>query len=252
MELIINDKNKTMSLGQHALITTKKLYELVSRAHPRLRKQILVSSLGIESLNHIEDYEKHYKVKSGDVVIDAGAHVGVLTKHYSHSVGKNGLVIAIEPDFRALGCLVTNIYPGNNVKIIPAAAWNEDDVMPMFFMDDNIGMSSLLFTYKNGSWHPVRAYRIDTIVKDLGIKHINFIKMDIEASELRALDGMTETLKVTDALAIAAYHNMGILENRDDKTYPKVIEILKDAGFNVIVENGFDGEIVYANRGDFE
>jgi len=196
-----------------------------------------------------ENYMKYYTPKKGDLVIDAGAHVGIYTQKFSSLVGNEGLVIAIEPDYRAIGLLILNTENLSNIKILPYALWNEDKKIQFHVYIKTIGMSSCVFRYKDpdDETYPIWAKRLDTILDELNIKHVNFIKMDIEASEIRALVGMTKTLKITDALVIAAYHRTGT-EPDSAKTYPDVIKILENAGFKVWVEIGHDGELVYANK----
>jgi len=47
------------------------------------------------------------------------------------------------------------------------------------------------------------------ILKELGVRKVDFIKMDIEGAEIQALRGMERTLKENDVrLVIAAYHEV--------------------------------------------
>ena len=53
----------------------------------------------------------------------------------------------------------------------------------------------------------VKALEIDTIVKELGLEKVNFIKMDIEGVEIDAFLGAEQTIKkFTPKLAICTYH----------------------------------------------
>ncbi|MEM3406001.1 MAG: FkbM family methyltransferase [Candidatus Pacearchaeota archaeon] len=59
-------------------------------------------------------------LKKGDIVIDAGAYIGLFTLYASKKVGKNGLVIAYEPDPENYKNLLENIKLNKckNVKLI--------------------------------------------------------------------------------------------------------------------------------------
>lgn len=46
----------------------------------------------------IKEYTRTYKIKPGDVIIDAGAHHGAFTIYAAKKAGESGLVIAIEPE----------------------------------------------------------------------------------------------------------------------------------------------------------
>jgi FkbM family methyltransferase len=164
---------------------------------------------------------------------------------YSKAVGKDGLVLAIEPDFRAVGMLAHNVADLTNVKILPYALWFKEDVIPFQYMDSSggVGMGSVVYQYP--FWHPTRAITLDKLLEKLDIKEVNFIKMDIEGSELRALEGMSETLKRVEALAVAAYHR---IDDKGTKSYKDVISMLEAKAFVTRLEQGLDGEMVYANR----
>jgi FkbM family methyltransferase len=205
----------------------------------------LTKILGFEALNHVEDYTRYYNIKKGDVVVDAGAHVGVHTQTFSKAVGKDGLVIAIDPDFRAVGMLVHNTAHLQNVKILPYALWHEEDVLPFQYMSASGGVGIGSVVYQLPYWYPVRAVSLDQALKEIGVERVNFVKMDVEGSELRVLDGMAETLKYIDALAVAAYHR---IDDDGTRSFKEVLSILESKGFVTRLEVGFDGEIVYANR----
>ena len=42
-------------------------------------------------------YIKHYMPQKGDVILDCGAHIGNCTILFSRLVGKDGIIIALEP-----------------------------------------------------------------------------------------------------------------------------------------------------------
>jgi hypothetical protein len=61
---------------------------------------------------------------------------------------------------------------------------------------------------------------IDSLVPALGLSRVDFIKMDIEGSELQALSGASQTLaRFTPKLAIASYHKA-----EDPSRIPKLVE----------------------------
>jgi FkbM family methyltransferase len=201
---------------------------------------------GFESLEEEQNYTKYYNIRPGDVVVDAGAHVGIFTQRYAEKVGKDGLVLAFEPDFCCLGMLLHNTEHLANVQVFPYGLWDKNDIIPLYFTPRYLGSSSFTHYKKENAWSLMKVYSLDSMLESLGIKKVNFLKADIEGSEIRMLHGMSKTLKTIDALAIGAYH---IVENSEtEKTYPVVKNILDDCGFQTKVETIFDEEMVYANR----
>jgi len=58
-----------------------------------------------------------------------------------------------------------------------------------------------------GKKEKVKALKIDTIVEELGLEKVDFIKMDIEGAEIDALLGAEQTIKrFKPKLAICTYH----------------------------------------------
>ena len=69
---------------------------------------------------------------------------------------------------------------------------------------------------------------LDNILGELGIKKVDFIKMNIEGAEVEVLKGMEEVLKNDVRLAIAAHHSV------NGKPTDETIELqLKQRGFEI-------------------
>ena len=139
-EVVVDEEEKLIRFRGKYISTIKKIYEIIKNTPEDERKEKLVQILGFESLNGEEDYTKHYKIKPGDVVVDCGAHVGVMTQHFSKMAGDKGLVLAVEPDYRALGMLIHNVEGLKNVKILPYALWNEENILPIHYADLTSGV----------------------------------------------------------------------------------------------------------------
>jgi FkbM family methyltransferase len=194
----------------------------------------------------VGQYEKYYELKKGDIVVDAGAHVGTFSVKAAKLVGDEGKVIAIEPELNNLRLLRKNVEANElrNVAIVPKGvcsgrgklrlnvSWNQTG--HSFYQDDCYG------TKDTNDFEEVEIDSIDHILTELGIKRADFIKMDIEGAEIEALKGMNETLKDNDVkLAIEVAH---IVDGKStDKT---VVAQLKKKGFEVRRK----GEIVYARK----
>ncbi|MBU5574844.1 MAG: FkbM family methyltransferase [Candidatus Aenigmarchaeota archaeon] len=83
-------------------------------------KTISLKNFSIMLIEDIEGYFLYNDIKKGDIVIDAGAYIGLFTLYASKKVGKNGLVIAYEPDPENYKNLLENIKLNKckNVKLI--------------------------------------------------------------------------------------------------------------------------------------
>jgi FkbM family methyltransferase len=134
-------------------------------------------------------------IHAGDIVLDCGANVGTFTR-YALQLGAKK-VIAIEPAPNNVESLrrnfATEIAEGR-VVIYPKGVWDKDDVLILNEHDDTSAMDSFVIVKATHKGATVALTTIDKIVPELGLDRVDFIKMDIEGAEQRALAGARETL----------------------------------------------------------
>lgn len=165
-------------------------------------------------------YQHCYQVKTGDVVIDAGANCGHLTVFFSKLVGQNGKIYAFEPDKFNIERIQKNMTLNpdlvDNIKIEDLLLWDKNEWID-FYEAGTVGSSAV---WMPDTEHCVKkqAVTIDDWVKNSHIQKLDFIKMDIEGAEIEALDGCVETIKnLQPNFAIASYHIVN-----GEKTHIKV------------------------------
>jgi FkbM family methyltransferase len=149
-------------------------------------------------------------VHKGDIVLDCGANVGVYTREALAEGAK--LVVAIEPAPENLECLRRNLadeVAAGRVIIYEKGVWDKDDFLILRVSPDNPAADSFVINQK-GSHESIRLplTSIDKLVEELKLERVDYIKMDIEGAELRALTGGVQTLRrFHPRLALSAYHN---------------------------------------------
>ena len=148
-------------------------------------------------------------IQAGDVVLDCGAHVGVYTRA-ALAAGARG-VIAIEPAPENLECLRRNLVDEietGSVVVYDKGVWNEDSFLELRIHNRNSGRDSFVMEWDEAEETiEVPVTTIDNLVRELDLKDVDIIKMDIEGAEVPALEGAHETIrKFRPRLAIAAYH----------------------------------------------
>ncbi|MDG7037177.1 MAG: FkbM family methyltransferase [Nitrososphaerota archaeon] len=134
------------------------------------------------------------KIQKGDVVIDAGANIGVFTIIASTLTGTNGKIIAIEPDPGNIKILKNNIKLNNlkNVEIIDKALYRESGKKIKFNLND---VKIITDKKEEGTKNiEVETTTFDDIITQRAIQpHV--LKMDIEGAEKFALLSAENTMK---------------------------------------------------------
>lgn len=151
---------------------------------------------------YIKDQYRTNRIKKDDVVIDCGAHIGT----FSLLACQHGArcVYAFEPFRNNITALERLMYLGNPINIIPSVVFNINGILK-FEPKEGRGSGGGKVAQEG---HDVTAFRIDDVVNEFKIDKVNFIKMDVEGSELKALEGAIDTIyNYKPSLAIAAYHN---------------------------------------------
>ncbi|MFH1500708.1 MAG: FkbM family methyltransferase [archaeon] len=140
-------------------------------------------------------------IKSGDYVLDVGAHIGYYTLLLAKLVGKNGKVFSFEPDPENFKVLQKNVKENGykNVILENKAVSNKNGRVKLFLSKINKGDTRIYPTFndkerESESRYEVDSVRLDTYLKK-NLKKIKFFKMDIQGAELFAFNGMKNTLK---------------------------------------------------------
>jgi FkbM family methyltransferase len=195
---------------------------------------------------YLSVYERGYRLKRGDTVVDIGAHVGTFAVKAAHAIGNEGRVIAIEPEPNNFALLLRNIETNGltNVVAVRKAGWSTKGKSKLHLAShqgaDSLRADTFYRTKDRDKSITVEVDTVDNMLRESGLPQVNFIKMDIEGSELEALKGMDRILRTDVKLAIAAYHVVN-----GEPTYKTIVPQLARRGFEVSL---YKREIVYANK----
>lgn len=139
-------------------------------------------------------------VRSGDIVLDCGADVGTFTRSALNSGAAK--VVSIEPSPEKGVCMrktfAAEIIAGK-VMVVSKGVWKESGELKLY------GDSIVDKRTSDGPIVPL--VTIDSLVAELQLPRVDFIKMDIEGAEKQALAGARNTLqRFKPRLAIATEH----------------------------------------------
>lgn len=153
---------------------------------------ILCPSL-VEPYQTCQQYLEFAQLKEGQTVLDLGCYSGLTAIAFSNVVKGAGRVISVEPDPSNFSACAYNFYLHNrvtalkNITLLPLAVSGISGTL-RFSSEGAMGSSavSLVGAYR-GSVLEIPCVTLDELVKQSGVKQVDFIKMDIEGSELDVL-----------------------------------------------------------------
>ncbi len=155
----------------------------------------------------LDQYDAGRALRPGMVAVDVGANVGCFTMLASRLVGDDGLVIAIEPVEANFACLERTIEENGlrNVRTVRAAVGDHNGEVRLSLSEQS-GQHSGVFK-RGDTYATVPSRTLDSIVADLGLDHVDFVKVDVEGMEPQVLRGAAGTIqKFLPRLAVSAYH----------------------------------------------
>ena len=187
-------------------------------------------------------------IKKDEIVVDLGAHIGYYTLMMAKLVGQDGKVFAFEPEPRNLELLNKNIKINSykNIEVVPKAVSDIDEECTLFVGQESFGANKIFKPKKTDTQEfeeiKTRTIRLDDFFEELGfLKKISFIKMDIEGSEVRALQGMKNILEFNENLKIFTEINRDALED-NNSNFRNMLELLGRYNFKFYISTKKESE----------
>lgn len=192
-------------------------------------------------------------IHEGSVCIDVGANEGYFTCLMAKLVGRNGVVLAIEPQFRLLPLIFKNLNENScfNTTIFNfcLSSKPKEKLSINLWPEVNTGASSVARHYQWGSRvQETHAFNLDYLLEKKNIEAIDFIKIDVEGYEYEVICGMRNSLAKGKVKMVALDYHKTILESRNINPL-NIHQILSQAGY-ITDDNQaiFDGYKIYRYR----
>ena len=150
------------------------------------RGALLNPDYNIEELTFLRAH-----VRTGGVFVDVGANVGTYALALARDVGENGKVIAIEPHPVTHARLAFNSAASGygQVRLVAAAAGPADGELLIETDGDNLGASHIVSGETSSRAIGVPSLRLQRILDEAGVSHVDALKIDVEGFEDRVLTG---------------------------------------------------------------
>ena len=151
------------------------------------------------------DYPLHafieQRIFGGMVCLDIGANIGAVSLHLASRVGLSGLVYCFEPLPHLYKRLIQNALrhdfaPAIDARQVAVSDQDGETILSSRPQDHpNQGMGSIVNQDCCLKIRvPVLTVTLDTFVESVGLKKIDFIKLDVQGAEPLVLEGAKRTL----------------------------------------------------------
>ena len=220
-----NGKEKIMSeLSASRMEIDFVFHRLQDEPSKRTYRNLLIHR-AVHQLKLVWDVFEPHQYFGNDVIesvggcfVDCGAYTGDTLKYFiSHIYDKKYKYFAFEPEQDNYKTLKKYVCDNglNNVYLFPIGLWNKKTNLHFVKNHSNDTLAWKLSDYLSKTELNIPVDSLDNILH--GIK-TDYIKMDIEGAELKALEGAYECIKCwKPKLTISAYHELNHLWNVPQK-----------------------------------
>jgi FkbM family methyltransferase len=176
----------------------------------------------------------NYKIKT---ILDCGANIGDETIRFAlHH--PDAEIISVEADPENYEVLNYNFREVNRITIVNAAVWDSDTELYVFKNPNGNPESS--WVSEKPSSIPIKALRIESLMKIKAWEKIDILKLDVEGAEKQIFSGNTEWLKLVNCLIFE------VPDSDAPGTTQLIFEKIKDTQWNataigeclILIKNG--------------
>ncbi len=159
-------------------------------------------------------------IPEGGVVVDGGAYIGDHTLPFAERVGPSGDVWAFEIYLPALQCLYYNTQDLPQVHVVPSALAQERATFQLM-INHMVGSCTQL--------HQPNEDGVPAVPLDLfTFPRLDFVKLDLEGYELKALRGAEATLRQHRPIVVT---ESGVLLKRYGDSHEALMAFMEDLGY---------------------
>jgi FkbM family methyltransferase len=190
------------------------------------------------SINYLEQYVYsmnfiQYQPQRGDIIIDIGAGIGTESIIFSMKVGL-GKVYAIEAHPETCSSLMQMKIENNLENIIVSNIAISDKNETIYIENRESHIQNSIWRNSTAGTQ-IQACTLDEYVKFNAITKIHFLKMNIEGAEIKAIQGMTDSIKIIDYVAISCHDFL--FDNNTTEIHDTIVNFLTLNNFIITSKN---------------
>ena len=178
-------------------------------------------------------------VKPGMVVMDVGANIGVHTLTMAQSVGANGAVHSFEPTvvFETLQYNVRQNGFGGRVHLNHCAVGAAEGTLQLLACKPGYELftsegTPLVPEVATGQYVNYPMTALDVYVRQQGLGHIDFLKVDVEGAEDLVLEG-ARGLITRGAVGCILFELNEVCMNNNGRSAEAFLQMLRSSGYHL-------------------
>lgn len=190
-------------LGRRCAIALRRL--VLNRRREIIDGEVLGLKVRLHPLDNVTDRQAYFLPSAFDAVerefqdhhlpadgvyLDIGANSGLYSLWALRRLDERGTLVAVEPNPTMFRRMATNIglnAPRARLMLYPCGIAEREGWFSLRLMENNLGGASLEARPENAGEIEVACRPLLDLVRDAGLERIDFLKIDIEGYETRAL-----------------------------------------------------------------
>jgi len=191
--------NETRELFED--VESKRVFDSILEYRNKLNPDFLLKA------SYDDYFHPVVKPEKEDVVIDGGAWHGDSCVEFSHRLNRECRIYSFEPEKNNFEKLLNTIRKNNIEKCVFPINEGLYKKRCSLALDTSKDNDMQFQVQVEGYGETINVISIDEFVRERKIKKVDYIKMDIEGSEYKALEGSKKTIeRFKPKLAICVYH----------------------------------------------
>ncbi|MGB7401719.1 MAG: FkbM family methyltransferase [Arcobacter sp.] len=178
-----------------------------------------------------------YCKKEQPVILDCGSNIGLSILYYK-LIYPNSKIIAFEPDIQINEILKRNIKRNNLTNIeVNQVALSEKEGKAIFYHSEIRTMAGSLTSRMTHEEGEVSTYEVpvEVLSKYIDKYDVDFIKLDIEGTELKVLREAGEKLRKIPFIFCEFHEGPGV----EDNSLVEILQIFEENGFDIKITQSF-------------
>lgn len=193
----------------------------------------------LDIFNNERCYDSDFSNKENLTILDIGGNIGLFAL-YVQSRAK--ILYCLEPTPSHFLVLQEMVKKYENIKPLNIALAKSDSEVDFFVCPNNSTMNSM--EYRGGTKLTVTGKKISTLLNDLNLDHVDFVKLDIEGSEMLAItkENLEEVKDKIDMwfIEVHDFNGIHISENRK-----KLADIFSSCDYHIEL---YKNDTIYARK----